>query len=70
MSAKEREMRLLRLTVNELESLPKNTNTYAGLGKMYEMGMPWRLDNTQMLTGHAGLSRHPCQRWLGSSRRR
>lgn len=34
-TAKQREMRLLELTSNELGQIPKETNIYEGVGKMY-----------------------------------
>ena len=33
-SAKQRDVRLLELTISEVESLPKNTGVYEGVGKM------------------------------------
>ncbi|KAN0069772.1 Prefoldin [Elaphomyces granulatus] len=34
-SAKQRDLRLLQLTSKEIGSLPKNTNVYEGVGKMF-----------------------------------
>lgn len=34
-TAKQRDVRLLELTAKELSSLPRNTNVYEGVGKMY-----------------------------------
>jgi chaperonin cofactor prefoldin len=34
-SSKQREMRLLELTSDELGQVPKETNVYEGVGKMY-----------------------------------
>lgn len=38
LSAKRRDSRLNLLTANELKSLSKDTKTYEGVGKMYEVG--------------------------------
>jgi prefoldin subunit 1 len=35
MAAKQRDIRLLQLTAEELNSLPPGTRTYEGVGKMY-----------------------------------
>ena len=35
MAAKQRDIRMLQLTSNELESLPKETKVYEGVGKMF-----------------------------------
>jgi prefoldin subunit 1 len=32
--SKQREMRMVRLTMNEIESLPAGSNVYEGVGKM------------------------------------
>ena len=34
-AGKQREIRLIELTSDELKSLPTNTNVYEGVGKMY-----------------------------------
>ncbi|KAL2218159.1 prefoldin subunit 1, partial [Thermoascus aurantiacus ATCC 26904] len=34
-SAKQRDVRILQLTSNEISSLPKDTNVYEGVGKMF-----------------------------------
>ena len=33
-SSKQREMRMLRLTLDEVSALPEETNVYEGIGKM------------------------------------
>lgn len=35
MTAKQREMRMVRLTLDEVSTLPPNLNVYEGVGKMY-----------------------------------
>ncbi|KAL2873300.1 hypothetical protein SGCOL_011560 [Colletotrichum sp. CLE4] len=35
MTAKQREMRMVRLTLDEVSTLPSNLNVYEGVGKMY-----------------------------------
>ncbi|KAH7369136.1 prefoldin subunit [Plectosphaerella cucumerina] len=37
--SKQREMRMVRLTMNEIESLPAGSNVYEGVGKMF-VAMP------------------------------
>ena len=37
---KNRESRMLQLTSSEVESLPRNTNIYEGVGKMYATKPP------------------------------
>jgi chaperonin cofactor prefoldin len=34
MTAKQREMRMVRLTLDEVSALPANTSVYEGVGKM------------------------------------
>ncbi|KAI9656864.1 MAG: hypothetical protein M1821_003503 [Bathelium mastoideum] len=36
-AAKTRESRMVQLTLNEIESLPEQTNVYEGVGKMFVM---------------------------------
>ena len=40
MTAKQREQRLVRLTLGEMESLPEDAVVYEGVGKMY-VGHPF-----------------------------
>lgn len=35
MTAKTRDIRLLELTANEMAQIPRDTNVYEGVGKMY-----------------------------------
>lgn len=39
-TAKQREQRLIRLTLGEMETLPTDAVVYEGVGKMYVFGLP------------------------------
>lgn len=41
-TAKQREQRLIRLTLGEMEALPTDAVVYEGVGKMYVFGPPMR----------------------------
>jgi len=51
MAAKQRDIRLLQLTSKELDTLPKSTKVYEGVGKMY--GGSLILPPSSMLSGCA-----------------
>lgn len=46
MTAKQREQRLVRLTLGEMESLPEDAVVYEGVGKMYAVFSLWHHSNT------------------------
>jgi len=35
MTAKQRELRMVRLTLDEVSAIPSNTSVYEGIGRMY-----------------------------------